>query len=554
MKMDAMGRLQRDARRVAEILGVLARYGLADWLQGVPVSWLQEHLRTPEGEPMAGMPAARRLRMALAELGPTFIKAGQILSTRADLIGPEWADELAELQSRAPADDAGAVRKLVEEELGRPMGELFASFADTPLASASIAQVHAATLHGGEDVVVKVQHAGIRGRIEADLEILGALAEVAERYSERLRPFQPTSLVRHFRRQLLRELDFEHERASIDEFAGNFAGDATVRFPRTWRELTTRRVLVMERLRGIPGTDRAGLEASGADLAGFARSGATVFLGMIFRDSFYHADPHPGNLMLLEGGVVGIIDCGMTGRLDEVTRDEVERLLFAAAGRDVGELTELVLRLGSAPAGIDRDRLRAELDDFVGEHVGRSLQDLDLSGALNALGGVIRRFQITLPPSVALLLRTLVVLEGTSRQLNPAFSLAELVRPFYVRSVRRRWSPTRVARRMARSYRDWERLLGTLPRDLSDVLDRVRAGTFNVHLDHRHLDPVVNRLVLGVVTAAMLVSSSLLWAMKAPPVWHDVPVVGALGYGVGLYLAWRLFRAVRRSGNIDSKD
>ncbi len=554
MKLDALARLQRDARRVAEILGVLARYGLADWLQGVPLAWVQGHLRTAGGEAVADLSPGRRLRMALSELGPTFIKLGQILSTRADLVGPEVADELAELQSRATADGFDVVRQTIEGELGRRLEELFVEFNPTPLASASIAQVHAATLPGGEDVVVKVQHEGIRNRIDADLEILAALADMAERHSDRLRPFQPTLLVRHFRRQLIRELDFEHERASIDEFASNFEGDSTARFPRTWRELTTRRVLVMERLRGIPGTNKDALGASGADLGRFARDGAAIFLSMIFRDSFYHADPHPGNLMLLEGGVVGIIDCGMTGRLDEVTRDDVERLLFAAISHDVADLTEAVLRLGAAPSEIDRDRLRAELEEFVGEFVGRSLQDLDLSSALNALGGVIRRFQVTLPPAVALLLRTLVVLEGTSRQLNPAFSLAELVQPFYVRSLKRRWSPRRVARRVARSYRDWERLLGTLPRDLSDVLDRVRAGTFNVHLDHRHLDPVVNRLVLGVVTAAMLVSSSLLWAMKAPPVWHDIPVVGALGYLGGLYLGWRLFRAVRRSGNIDSKD
>lgn len=554
MKLDALARLQRDARRVAEILGVLARYGLADWLQGIPMAWVQAQLRSAAGEPVADMSPDRRLRMALTDLGPTFIKLGQILSTRADLIGPGLADELAELQSRAAADPAEMVRRMVESELGRRLEDVFLDFAPAPLASASIAQVHAATLPGGEEVVVKVQHADIQGRIEADLEILAALAEVAEKHSDRLRPFQPVALVRGFRRQLLRELDFEHERASIDEFASHFAGDATVRFPRTWRELTTRRVLVMERLRGIPGTDKDALASSGADLGRFARDGAGIFLAMIFRDSFYHADPHPGNLMLLEGGVVGIIDCGMTGRLDEVTRDDVERLLLAAVGHDAGELADAVLHLGAAPSGIDRDQLRSELDEFVGEFVGRSLQDVDLSAALNALGGVIRRFRITLPPAVALLLRTLVVLEGTSRQLSPAFSLAELVRPFYLRSLRRRWSPRRVARRMARSYRDWERLLGTLPRDLSDVLDRVRAGTFNVRLDHRHLDPVVNRLVLGIVTAAMLVSSSLLWAMKAPPVWHDIPVVGALGYLGGLYLGWRLFRAVRRSGNIDSKD
>lgn len=554
MKIDALARLQRDALRVAEILGVLTKYGLADWLQGIPLNWVQGKLQTAEGVPVVELSNERRLRLALAELGPTFIKLGQILSTRADLVGPELADELAELQSRTPADAPEVVLGVLAGEFGRAPNEIFAEFSPEPLASASIAQVHAARLHTGERVVVKVQHAGIQPRIETDLEILGALAEMAEKHSARLRPYQPALLVRHFRRQLLRELDFEQERASLDEFTRNFAADPQVRFPRTWREWTTRRVLVMERLEGVFGTDREALQRSGADLAAFTRHGAGIFLAMIFRDSFYHADPHPGNLLLLPDGAVGVIDCGMTGRLDDVTREEIEQLLFSAIEHDAGELTEAVLRLGAPPPDIARDRLRAELDEFVAEFVSRSLQDLDLSAALNSLGGIIRRFRITLPPAVALLLRTLVVLEGTSRQLNPSFSLAELIRPFFVQSLRRRWAPGQVAGRLGRAYRDWERLLGALPRDLSDVLARVRNGTFNVHLDHRHLDPVINRLVLGVVTAAMFVSSALLWAAKAPPVWRDVSLVGAGGYLAAIYLGWRLFRAVKRTGDIDSRD
>ena len=553
MKFTALTRLERNVHRTGEIIGVLAKYGLADWVKGLSFSWIQARIKSVDGQSIPNLKFEERVRLALTELGTTFIKLGQMLSTRPDLAGPELARELAHLQTAAPADAPDTARATIEAELGKPLNDLFAQFDEAPMASASIAQVHLARLHSGEQVVVKVQHAGIAEKIMPDLDILAGLAELVEKHASQVRLYQPAAVVRQFRRTLLRELDFTFERRNLEEFARHFAQDDTVHFPRPYAQCSTRRVLTMERLEGILGTDSAALAASGADLNEFARRGATMYLEMIFRDAFYHADPHPGNLMLLPGGVVGVLDCGMVGRLDEELAEGLDEMLMAVLAHNSADLGDVLLRLGSAPVGAPRDQLRADLTDFVGDYVGQSIQDMDLSGALNSLFEIIRRYDITLPAPVSLLLRTLVELEGTAQRLSPQFSLAEVFRPFYTTMVRRRLSVRGLLGRLQHAYRDWERLAESLPRDLGEVLQRVRDGTFAVHLDHRHLDPVINRLVLGVMTASLFVGSSLLWSMKAPPTLAGVSVFGGAGYLLAAYLGWRLLRAIKKSGDINSK-
>ena len=553
MKFAALTRLERNLHRAGEIVGVLAKYGLADWLKGLHSTWIQEHIKSFDGRSIPDLTVGERLRLAFTELGTTFIKLGQMLGTRPDLVGPEVAQELARLQTGAPADPPEKVRAIIEAELGRPLEELFADFAIDPLASASIAQVHQATLPTGEEVVVKVQHTGIADKILPDLDILASLAELVEMPESKLRLYQPVAVVRQFRRTLLRELDFTYEARHLQEFAEHFAGEESVHFPRPYAAYSTRRVLTMERLDGILGNEAEALVNSGVDLNEFARRGATMYLEMIFRDAFYHADPHPGNLMLLQGGVVGVLDCGMVGRLDEKMAEGIDDMLMAVIDRNSAELAEILLRLGSAPPETRRDELRADLVDFMGDHVGQSIQHLDLSGALNSLLEIIRRYNITLPPAFSLLLRTLVELEGTARRLSPEFSLAEVFRPFYITMVRQRFSTRRILGRLRHTFRDWERLAGTLPRDLADVLKCVREGTFTVHLDVRHIDSVINRLVLGVVTAALFLSSALLWSMKAPPLIHGVSVFGLATFLVAAWLGWRLLRAIKKTGDINLK-
>lgn len=555
MKIEALARLERYAKRIAEIAAVLGKYGLADLFGGFKYSWLQDRLKSADGQSITtGVTQAARVRMALTELGTTFIKLGQMLSTRADLLGPELTEELSQLQANVPPDPSAVARATIEAELGQPIEQLFASFEDTPLAAASVAQVHAARLHTGHSVVVKVRRSGVAEQAATDVEIVQALAELLEQHSPALRSYQPLAVVRQFRRTLLRELDLTYERQNQEEFARNFADDPTVCIPELFNELCSHQVVTMQRLDGIIGSDIEALQQSGVDLGEFAKRGANMYLEMVFRDGFYHADPHPGNLILLPGNIVGVIDCGMVGRIDEDLRDEVEALLLGIVENDSELVAEQVLRLGAVPADCSREKLRADLQDFMADYTGHPLNDIHVGAALSRLVEIIRSHHIVLPPSLAMLLKTLIVLEGTSRRFSPDVSLAELMQPYCTRLMLRRFSPGRIAKRARRSFRVWNRLLTALPRDITDMLARFREGSFTVHIDHRHLDPIVNRLVLGILTAAIFLGSSELWSRQAAPLLYGVSVFGALGYAVSLFFGWRLMRAIKKSGNIQSKD
>jgi ubiquinone biosynthesis protein len=546
-------RFDRNAKRVGEILAILGRYGLADWLSGLKYEWLQGRLVSFDGERLGKLTQEARIRLALTELGTTFIKFGQMLSTRADLVGPSLAGELSQLRSHTPPDPPEKIKEMIRIELGRPVEELFAEFNDVPLASASIGQVHQAKLQGGEQIVVKVQRDGIENKILGDLDIMGVLADLAQRNVSYLRTYQPVAMLREFRRTLLGELDFSSERRNLEEFAENFANDKHIHFPLVYPDLCSRRVLTMEMLIGISGEDVPGMKAAGVDLNEFALRGANMYLDMIFRDGFYHADPHPGNLMMLPGGGVGVLDCGMVGRFDETMRDEVESLLLSIINKDAVELTDCVMRLGAVPPDLDRDALRAEISNFVSEYATRTLRDFNLSGALRQMTDIVRRYHIILPSTLALMLKTLVMLEGTSRQLNPNFNLAELIEPYQLKVIKHKLSLDRVLRKVYRMYRDWDRLIDILPRDIVEILRRLRSGTFEMRHEAHRMERAMHRLVLGLMTASLFLGSSMLLAHKVPPTIGDVSVVGAIGFGLSLYLGYRILRVIGKDNDAEKK-
>ena len=553
MVFSALARVDRNSKRFAEIVRTAAKYRLADWLGETGHDWIQRHLVSFDGQRLGELTREARIRMTLTELGTTFIKLGQTLSTRADLVGPELATELTQLQSQTPPDSEEVVRATIEAELGGAPEEIFAEFDVQPLGSASIAQVHRARTKDGQEVVVKVQHAGIEEKVRNDLDILLVLAQLAEKHSPQARLYQPAATATEFRRTLLRELDFTRERQNLDQFNKNFADEERVRIPKAFADLSSQRVLTMELFTGIPFSDGDRLATTDIDTSDLASAGANMFLEMIFRDGFYHADPHPGNLMLLSGGEIGVLDCGMVGRLDDTLRDEVETMVLAAVSKDADQLTDVVVRIGSLPKDFDRDALRVEIGEFVADYIGQSLDEFDLSGALNGMTDIIRRYRIILPPTISLLLRVLVMLEGTGRLLNPRFSLAGLLQPYYAKAMQRRFSPQVWLRKLQRTYRDWDRLLDMLPKDLADVLTRLRRGTFDVNLEHRRLDSTVNRLVLGILTAALFLGSTQLWSSEAPPLIGGVSVFGAVGYGLSIFLGFLLFAAIKKSGDISPK-
>jgi ubiquinone biosynthesis protein len=544
MLLDRLIRTEQNARRLAEIVGVLAKYGLADWMGGIRhTEWFRRHL-TPAGfQKIANVSHEARIRLALTDLGTTFIKFGQILGTRPDIVSPALADELSKLQTDTPPDPPEIVCQIIADELGKPPEELFARFELTPIASASIGQVHGGILHDGRRIVVKVMRKGIQDKVARDLDLLAGLAELAERYYEPSRAYRPTATVRQFRKAINRELDFAAERTNLERFSRNFASEASVKFPAPVAELSSRRVLTMERLDGIHGLSLKGAIAPGVTPDELAMRAARIYLQMIFRDGFYHADPHPGNYLVLDGGVLGLLDAGMVGRLDEEIRDRLESLIVAIYHRDAGRLTDSVVALGETqptdPAG-----LRAEVSEFVQDFADVPLNEFDLTAALNRITDIIRRFGILLPPEVAMLLRTLVVLEGSARQLSPTFSLAEVIN-LHVREhgVGQLWR--RFRRKVQRTARDWDRFLSDLPRELDEIMKRFREGKLDIHHEHKGIERTVNRLVRGIICAALIMGSTMLWSRDTPPLVYGVSVFGVAGYAMAMWMAFWLIRSTR---------
>jgi ubiquinone biosynthesis protein len=515
---------------------------------------MQQWLRGSTGEDIAALGTPVRIRLALSELGTTFIKLGQMLSTRPDLVGHEIAHELTRLQSDTSPDPPGVAEATIEKELGKSPAELFAHFESTACASGSIAQVHHARLHTGQNVVVKVQKDGIVPQVETDLDILSDLATLAERHVPDWKLWHPFAVVEQFGRMMRRELDFRRELRNLQEFGRSFAADATVHFPVPFPEYSTRRVLTMERLEGVLVSQIQPLSESQPELDEFARRGANMYLEMIFRDSFYHADPHPGNLMLLPGQVVGVLDCGMAQRLDDGLRETVEDLLLAWARGDATAMTDAVWDLSTAPPISRRQQLQSDIVELLDDYEEETVGAVDVSALTGSLLAIIHRNHLFLPPGASLLLRMLGELEGTAKLVNPSFDLFALIQPFAERAARRRLAPRRAWLQMQRDGREWHRLARAFPRDLNELLQRVRSGTFSVHLEHRRLDRVVNRLVLGLLTSSLLLGSSLLWSMHAVPLVRGVSLLGAAGYAVAVLMGLRLFREIGRSESSGSED
>jgi ubiquinone biosynthesis protein len=551
MKITTIPNVYRNVNRWGEILTILSKYGLADWVSRFDVALVKGFLKNRDGEKLAHLSRETRIRLAIEDLGPTFIKLGQILSTRPDQVGMPLAQELQKLQANVACDPAPVVRQTIESELGQPLEMLFADFDVVPLASASIGQAHRARLHGGDDVVVKVQHAGIRRRMEIDLDILGGLAQLAEKVPE-WRQYRPQATVAEFRRVVRRELDFAREGRNLQQFARDFACSPHVRIPRLYPELSTGRVMTMECLNGLKLCDPALRTMPTIDVRQVTRNGAEMYLEMIFQHGFYHGDPHPGNLVVLPDGKIGLLDFGMVARLDDQLREDIEDMLIAIASQDSQQLTSLVMRLGSVPPGLDEPALSVDLSEFVNHYANQPVEAFDLAGALTEMIEIVQRHRIALVPSLAMLIKVLVMLEGTARMLEPTFSLMELVEPYQKKMLRRRLSPARQMRKARRIYSEVEKLAEVLPRRLRDILQQVETGRFDVHLDHRGLEPSVNRLVLGLLTSSVFLGSSLLISHN---VWafHGVSIPGTLGVMLSMFLGWRLLRAIGKSGRLERR-
>jgi ubiquinone biosynthesis protein len=541
--------LLRNRGRVEEILGVLGRYGLASW-SGDAASGLRERITARVDPELRDLSDAQRLRLALQELGPTFVKLGQILSTRRDLVGEEMARELEGLREQVPADPPAVVRATVERGLGLPIEEAFGTFDLAPLASASIGQVHAATLHDGREVIVKVRHAGIAERMRTTFEILGALAQLAEERSDQARRMRVTGVVRELSRALQAEMDLRREADSLTLFRTEFADRPDIVIPEPFEAVSADEVLTMERLEGRTLQDAA-TAGEIPDPDALAANAAGVFLDMIFRIGTFHHDPHPGNIMLLTGGRIGILDFGGVGHMEEATQDRLARLMMALDGRDVSGVTTALLDIAVAPPGLDHGELRADVGDWVAAGGRGGASRRDLAETLEDLLAIARRHRLQLPPDLSLLVKAVIQLQGNAALLGVRLDLVELIRPYQAEFLRRRMDPDTIRRRLMRAGGEWERLAARLPDELQDLLDRLSSGTISGTVTVDGLDRTANRLAVTALTTALFTGSVRLWTQGVPPRTRGgVSIPGAAGTAIAGLVAASVLRAARRNGGL----
>ncbi|QDT04525.1 putative protein kinase UbiB [Rubripirellula lacrimiformis] len=575
MKITAIPQLYRNLKRWKEILRVLRRYGLADWLTQFRLPF-RDVLKDRGGVPLSQYSREQRVRMALVDLGPTFIKVGQILAARPDLVGPKLAEELKRLRADVHPDSIEQVRNTLAQELGENFESRFQSIDATPLATASIGQVHRAVLHDGTNVVIKVQRANIERTMLQDIEVLAGLAQLAERV-DGFAAWGPTDMVRQMGPMISRELDFTRERQNLEQFGEMFDRNRNdVVIPRPHKPLCTRRVLVMDELVGQPlsqflsdeaercDTDNDAIIASRNELKHrLCETIASVYLTMIFEEAIFHADPHMGNLIVMENGQLGILDFGMIGRIDENLRETIEDMLVAISSGDQNRLTRLICQIGNAPPMLNESRLAIDVAEFIGTYGKQSFGEFDLTGALNELSDMLHRHAIKLPNQSALLLKMLISLEGTLRELGASFDSLDVVRQFTRATIVKRLSPRRRLRQARRVYLEAENFLESAPNEVITLLKMARQGSFRITLEHQRLGPTVNRMVLGLMASAVFLGSSLLLAMKVPPIlFHDVTVMGVqdlslmglIGVVGSISVMMWLLLAITRSGHLTRGD
>lgn len=551
----------RHLRRYRQITGILVDYGFGAVLAQLGIS---ERLNIPrrllrrrpaiEGE----LSNAKRLRLALEELGPTFIKVGQVLSTRADLLPPEFIDELRLLQDQVPPSDWEAIRGVIETELGSPINEVFAYFDPKPFAAASLGQVHYAVLPEGKEVVVKVLRPDIEGVVNVDLDILQDFAQLAQERTAVGERFDAVDFAEEFANNLRGELDFKREGRSADQFRENFSNEPRLKVPRIFWEFSTRRVLVMERFSGIKIDDISALDAAGYNRKNLANTSARFVLKEVLEDGLFHADPHPGNLLILPGEIIGVIDFGTMGRLETSDRIGLARLLILVVQRDTVGIVDQLVRMGIANSRVDRITLAKELRRILLRYYGLPIQEIPVSEVMNSLEPVIYKHKLKIPSDYLQLIKTIMVMQGVGLRLDPDFDMLSATRPYLGKLIRQIVLPSSWGPSLLRVATDWADFVGNVPRQTSNVLSQLERGEFGVEVEVRELgeavnrlDQAANRIILGVLVAAFVVAMALLIPIiDLTWPWRTVTWVILFAFFfmcvIGVWLMWSIFRSGRR--------
>jgi ubiquinone biosynthesis protein len=559
-KIGVVGRTYRYVRRYQEILSVLIKYGFGDVVdalnirQHIELGW--QKISGKPAEQIEKLSRPERVRMTLEDLGPTFVKLGQILSTRPDLIPLEYVQEFSELQDKVPAFSYDEVKAIVKSETGRSPEEVFSSFDKTPLAAASLGQVHKATLRDSEEAVaIKVQRPDIQRIVEVDLEIMLDLASLVERNVKELEVLHPTKIVREFARVMDEETDYMVEAAHIEHFARQFLDDQTIYVPKVFRDWTTKRILTMEYIDGIKASNLDRLKQEGYDLKEIANRGANLIMKQIFAHGFYHADPHPGNIFILPNAIICFLDFGMMGRISQQEREDFTDLVRMILSKDEKKTVDALLKVSNFAEDPDRAELERDMGEFFDQFLYLTLKELDLGKMLQRVLEILTKQGVSLKPDLFLMLKALVTAEGLGRSLDPDFQIVEHAEPFIQDMQARRYTPNRIARDLIDSGTEFFQLLREIPGEMREVLKKVKEGKLGIEIELRRLDRVIlevgkisDRIVSAIVLASLIIGSSIVTLSNIPPKWRGIPLIGVVGFLVAAGMGFWLLASILRRG------
>ena len=562
MQLRKIGQKIRDIRRLNQILRILTKHGFGFAIQQLHLNdhaigrgIIKTRMLRRFTEPQESR--AVRLRKVLEELGPTFIKLGQTLSVRPDLVPMDLCYELSKLQDRVPPFDYEDVKKQIKESFGSYPDKLFASFDPVPFAAASLGQAHRAQLTTGENVVVKVQRPDMRKMIETDVDILYTLAQLANRYMHDIKIFDPISIIDEFSRVITKEIDFTYEAHNIDKFCKNFKEITTVQIPRVFWEYTKPKVITTEEITGIRMSDYLNQPHSDEEKKAVAANGANAILQQIFIDGFFHADPHPGNIFILPDNAAAFVDFGIVGRLDEDTRDVVVNLLIAVSTKNINGIIKALEMLGSVAEEHSLRDFKHDISDFVERFYDIPLKQIEISTILPQAIELMTRHKLRIPPQFHVMIKAIATMDGVARQLDPDFNTIAHSRPFVERLVHERHDPKRIYKDVLLYSSELLDILKVIPKDTYEILKKIKTGTLKIEFEHQGLSKFIaemdkssNRISFSLVISALIIGSSLIIMANKGPLVYGFPVLGILGFVFAGLLGLGLAIGILRSGRL----
>jgi len=548
-------RLLRNIGRSREIVTVLVNYGFDDLVDQLGLRrylrWGRRLLFWKRSEPEIRLTRAKRIRLALESLGVTFIKFGQVVSTRPDLVPRDVIRELSKLQERVPSFPSETAIKIVERELEGSIETLFAEFDHQPLAAGSLGQVHRARLHDGTELVVKIKRPDIDRVIEQDLSLMYELATMIERHFPDAEVFDPIGLVNQFSRTIRRELQFSREARSTDEFYRLFQDDATLYVPKIYWDMTQGDIITMEYIDGYRIDDEEQLKNLPISQHEVAANGARIFMKMTFEFGIFHADPHPGNFRVLPDGSLCLIDYGMIGILEEERRDLLVDLLLNIAKKDTARLVEVVLNIGKAKRKVDHQLLRADLRDFIGNYYGIPLDQISVGKMLTDFINILAIHRIRCPVDIMLLIRALITLEGVATRIAPELNIAQEMEPYIYKLSSERYQPRAIASRIWTEACSLSKVMHDLPEQIGRTLGKLSDDELRIHLEHKGIDHLTtemdrsgNRLAIGMVMSALILASAITISSDTRLVYVSVPIF-MMSSLLGIWLIYGVFRSGR---------